>query len=343
MKKVKQTSLLLVLALVVSGCTQAAENTESPADSEAITILDEAIREVQTKERFALTMRLDQDLSHNEGQDSEQFAMTSEGKVELEPLAVEQMIESGDDDEPTRLQTILTPEGYYVYDHTFDEGWRQYPQDEIPALTETLSDYQVNPAAQLERLKAAVGGSLTVNEEGGVRILSYQGSGDDRETTALMEDLLDSTLNGAQLPQEVKDSVVIDSLEYRIALDAQTGLPVEIEAASVFSIAFEADYPVDIDQTFAVSYRDWDATEPVSVPEEAVDAPEIEMPSAEELEEWEEMERQLQEELDRLRQEEESGTAPENEVPVDPETETDTDIGNPEEEPEAAAGGAPAL
>ncbi|WP_020619452.1 DUF6612 family protein [Paenibacillus daejeonensis] len=325
--------LLLVLVLVIAGCSQSEENAEGAPDSEAVTILDQAIRQAQAKERFAMTMKLGQNLSHNEGQSSEQFSMTSEGKVELEPLAVEQMIESGEGESPTQIETILTPDGYYVYDHTFDEGWRQYPQDEIATVTETLSDYQVNPVAQLERIKETVGGSLTVSEEDGMQILSYEGNGGDRESTALMNDLLDSTLNGSQLPQEVRDSVETEMLQYRIVMDGETGLPVEIWSQSTFSIAFEAGYPVDIDQTFEVSYRDWDATEPVTVPEEALNAPEIEMPSAEELEEWEEMERQLQEELERLREEEENGTAPENDASEAPEAETGVEQ-EPQEEPQ---------
>ncbi|GBF74575.1 hypothetical protein PA598K_02930 [Paenibacillus sp. 598K] len=299
--------MLLLLVLAISGCTQGKNEPESVTDSETIARLDEAIRQTDAKSRFALTMKLDQSLTQSGSEDSEQYAMRSEGQVELEPLAVTQMIESGGDEEPSKLETILTPDGYYVYDHSFDEGWRQYPQDEISTLTETLSDYQVNPAAQLQRIRDTVGDRLTVSEQDGQRILTYEGGAEDSATSALMSDLLDSTLGGGQLPAEVLHSVEPETVQYRIVLDAESGLPVEIWSQSRFAIAFEPGSPMTIDQTFEVAYDRWDATEPVAVPEEAVDAPEIDMPSAEELQQWEEMERQLQEELDRLQQEDESG------------------------------------
>ncbi|CAI6081797.1 hypothetical protein COHCIP112018_03430 [Cohnella sp. JJ-181] len=223
--------------------------------------------------RYAFTLRLVQELSGGAAAASA-FEVKNAGKVERSPLKLDQTVESVQDGEKSSLRAILVPDAYYVYDPSFEE-WGKLSSDQAADIARTLSDYQTDPSAALASA-LSLGQGLAHGREGERDVVRYEGTGP--EALAFLKLILKGTLDLESLDDEVQRSIALKSLSVRFALDAGTHLPLAYRIESDMTIAYEPGSPSELHQVFEGTYAKHDATEAISVPAAALEAPELDPP-----------------------------------------------------------------
>lgn len=223
--------------------------------------------------RYAFTLHLVQKLSGGAASASV-FEVTNAGKAERSPLKVDQTIDSVQDGDKSTLRAILVPDGYYVYDPSFEE-WGKLPKEQAADIARTLSDYQTDPARAMASA-AALGAGLSSANEGGRDIVRYEGTGP--EALAFLKHILEGTLDLGSLDAEVRDSIKLKKLTASFTLDGTSHLPLAYRVESDMTIDYEKGSPSDLNQIFEGTYGKHDATEAITVPKAALDAPELDPP-----------------------------------------------------------------
>ncbi|EFM09110.1 hypothetical protein PaecuDRAFT_4113 [Paenibacillus curdlanolyticus YK9] len=264
----------------------ASKAEESVAASEAAAIREELAQSAQAASNpagWAITLKLDQQLDEN-GQPSK-MNMTSEGPVRREPLQLKQTIISEYGGETSKMETILTPDGYYMHDMTSDD-WTRMAKSVIPQVKETLSDYQIMPSEPIERLATASEKlQRTTTADGGQIQYVYTGDGKDAGARALIDDILRGTFGGSAMTQEVVDSIAVEQFEYKQSIDAQTKLPAKVGLKLELTIELQAGHRSKLSETLDVSYSKWNESTAITVPDSAKQAEEVTPPTPEQLEE----------------------------------------------------------
>jgi hypothetical protein len=252
--------LLIFLLVILAGCAKPLE---------ADRLFGESLEVMKGVDRYAIRMQLNQALVHEGTQ--EKLKVNSEGTVSLDPLMMEQTVRSDYDGDVTEMKTILAPDAYYIHDTTIGI-WNKLPKSEIASVRGALSDFQVDPHGQMERMRKFAD-SFKVEKNGGQTVLTLTEK--DNGAKELLNDILKSTLNGGQLSKEANDSIAIGQLNYKATLDAKTNELIRLDVVSDMKIEFEPGVPMSVNQTLAVNYGEFNSAAKVAIPQEAKDAPEI--------------------------------------------------------------------
>ncbi|MBD3920737.1 hypothetical protein H8B09_18370 [Paenibacillus sp. PR3] len=234
--------------------------------------LEQAAEAAAKPATWTITMKLSQNL------DEETMNMTTTGDVVREPLQMKQSIQSEYEGEKSKMETILTPDGYYMHDLATDD-WTKMAASAIPQVKQTLSDYQVKPSEPLKRLEVSSAQLKGSTNTAGQLQYDYTGDGTDAGAKAIIDDVLRGTFGGGTMTKEVADTIKVNSFTYQLTTDATTKLPMDVKMAMVLSIEFEKGHPTTLNQTLDITYSGWDGGQTVTVPEAAKKAEEITPPT----------------------------------------------------------------
>lgn len=239
----------------------------SPERSEAVTALKQAESAAKGLKNYDFKMDLTQHLTGESADSNSNVTVNSNGRVETSPLKLDQQVKSVIDEDTYDLRAILTPDAYYMYDKDL-EGWSRTTKSDTAEMVKTLSDFQVDPDQALLDVQALGDGLRLEGDK-----ITFEGNG--AEAKAFLEKVLESTLGLSGLEQQVQDSIKLGSLKVEINLDPVKHWPTSYRIDSTMTIEYEAGKPSTLKQTLSGTYSKPNAAEPVVVPAEAKDAPEI--------------------------------------------------------------------
>ncbi|MCM3747624.1 hypothetical protein M3223_09665 [Paenibacillus pasadenensis] len=250
----------------------AVEQSRNTADDPgAKGALNAGIQAVKDTSSLELTMALKQDITVD-GETSS-MTMKNSGSVVLEPLAVKQKTENDYMGEKSAVDSYLTSDGYYMYDPAA-KAWSRMLADEVPKIKATLSDFQIAPAKELERIMPYAESFRSSLSDGSL-VLDYKGSGSDKAADALVRNLLRSTMGIDDMEARVRDSIKVSKLDYRLVFEEKTGMLKQLVADAEMTIEYDPGNPSTLKQSLTIDYSKWNEAEPVIVPEEAKNAPEV--------------------------------------------------------------------
>jgi len=204
--------------------------------------------------------------------------MTTTGPVEREPLRMKQTIQTKFETENSKLETYLTPDGYYMHDLTTGD-WMRMAEDIVPQVKETLSDYQIRPSEPIRRLAAAADKLKREQKTDGYEEYVYNGDGKDEGARAIIDDVLRGTFGGGAMTKEVAASIQVRQFAYRLTVDSATKLPSGVHLTMAISIAFTPDERSTLNETLDIAYNGWNGKPGIEVPEEAKKAESITPPN----------------------------------------------------------------
>jgi hypothetical protein len=267
-------SLLLLPGCAAAGSSQAASSPAVPASpaaavSPALQLLAEARQAATGLNRYALNMQLTQDLNGGDETSGSNVRMSNVGRVERQPLKLDQTIQSDMDGDVSSLRTILVPNAYYMYDPELSE-WSRLTPEETKNISATLSEFQVDlhqAFLSVEKL----GAGLTIDRSGKTDLLRYTGNG--AEATAFLNRVLASTLGLSGMDEQVRKSISVQSLKLTMSFDKATHWPASFRIESIMTIEFEPGKPSTVTQTFSGTYSKYNETAGIEVPKEALEAP----------------------------------------------------------------------
>lgn len=266
--------LLLAGLLAIAGCGHTGAErlkTAAVSGSSPEQLLEQAIAAVEASDSFALTVKLRQELHADEG--DERFDLRSEGRVALQPLRIDQTVTAGTGGDQSSWRTLLDGEHMYVKDLTLGSDWSRLNEEEQSDAASSLSDYQIAPARQLRKLGEAARASMRLIEtKDGFRELVYTSTANSAANRLLLAELLDSTLGAKQMTGEAGSSLQIKKLSWTIRLPGNgqlTTLPLRIATDADFCLDLEAGHAVRLRQQVHADYSQWNAIEPIALPQAA--------------------------------------------------------------------------
>ncbi|SDS95898.1 hypothetical protein SAMN05444162_2702 [Paenibacillaceae bacterium GAS479] len=289
----------IIAMLVVAGCTDSAggeqkqtspgptatagsaqqeKGTDDPGAKKAEDVLKQGIEAVKGAESLQFAMVLKQEMM-TDGETTS-MSMSNDGSVIVEPLTIKQSTVNEYMGEKSMVDSYLTADGYYMYDPS-TKAWSRVLATEVPKVKASLSDLQIAPVKELEKIlpHTAVFSSGT---ESGSQVLEYKGTGSDKAADALVRDLLRSTMGIDDLEASVRDSIKVSSLDYKLIFEGKTDRLKQLVATSQLTIEYDPGNPSTLKQSLTINYSKWNEVAPITVPEEAKNAPEV-MPLDQEL------------------------------------------------------------
>lgn len=274
--------------LIAAGCADTAKEAQtSPQPSSAVgqslnkaddpgakgseEVLRQGIEAVKDIQSLEFAMELKQELTTDS--EAASSSMSNDGSAVLKPLSVKQQTENEYMGEKSAVDSYLTSDGYYMYDPAA-KTWSRMLADEVPKIKATLSDFQIAPAKKLERMLPYAASFRSGLSDGGL-ILEYKGSGSDKAADALVRDLLRSTMGIDDLEARVRDSIKVSKLKYRLVFEGKSGMLKQLVADAELTIEYDPGNPSILKQSLTIDYSKWNEAEPITVPEEAKNAPEV--------------------------------------------------------------------
>ncbi|XID91176.1 DUF6612 family protein [Paenibacillaceae bacterium WGS1546] len=268
--------LLAGALLAVSACArETSPGIETPpgsavtADGSAAEWLAKAVAKAEEMDRYAFVLQMDQKLSATNDNEHSDVRIDMQGRVEREPFKLDQTIDSAIDEEKSTVRAILTHEAYYMYLPEFEE-WSKLSREVAEENLATLSDLQANPERAIGRI-AELGAGLRAEREGSAVVVRYEGAGE--QAKPFVADLLRSTLGIPEGESDIANSLEVDSLSVYFKMDAERDWPLAYRLESDLVIELEPGLKTNIRQTVSGTYAKPNETEPIVVPEEALNAP----------------------------------------------------------------------
>ncbi|PWW08441.1 hypothetical protein DFQ01_101163 [Paenibacillus cellulosilyticus] len=280
------TAVITLLMTIACSSGKTEETTVSGDASKLKQQLEQSAEAAAKSKTWSIEMKLGQKLGE------ETMDMTTSGPVVREPLQMKQSIESEYEGEKSKMETILTSDGYYMHDLTSGD-WTRMTASVIPQVKETLSDYQVNPSEPIKQLEQSSDKLKSSTNSAGQLQYDYSGDGTDAGAKAIIDDVLRGTFGGGTMTEEVADTIKVNSFTYQLVTDATSKLPMSVSMAMVLSIEFEKGEPVTLNQTLDIKYSDWEGGQTVTVPEEAKKAEEVTPPTQDLIDELERLQDEM--------------------------------------------------
>ncbi|WP_127531937.1 DUF6612 family protein [Paenibacillus kobensis] len=247
--------------VLLAGCSSG-----EPKGSTLQQQLEQSAEAASKPAAWTIEMKLAQQLE--EGGKLTKLDMTTTGPIEREPLRMKQTIQTAFETENSKLETYLTPDGYYMHDLTTDD-WMKMAEDVLPQVKETLSDYQIRPSEPVSRLAKASDKVQAEQKQDGHTEYIYSGDGKDEGARAIIDDVLRGTFGGGAMTKDVAASIQVEKFEYQLAVDSATQLPSEVHMTMAISIAFTPNVRSTLNETLDIKYSGWNETPTIEVPEAA--------------------------------------------------------------------------
>ncbi|QJD85324.1 DUF6612 family protein [Cohnella herbarum] len=231
--------------------------------------IEKAIAGAQSMTKYGFELQMHQKLTGTEGgKGVSNVRIDMQGRVERNPLKLDQTIVSDIDSDKTTLRSVVVPDAYYMYLPEYEE-WSKLSKDVAAENIATLSDYQVNPERALTNFRG-LRGALTAEQDGGAVILRYEGTG--QEAKIFLAGLLESTLGVTGEQSDIMDSLAVHKLKVIVTMDAGRHWPLSYRIESNMTIELEPGKKTGVDQTLAGTYSKHNVSAPITVPKEAEQA-----------------------------------------------------------------------
>lgn len=243
-------------------------STASGAASEetAKTWIDKAVAGARAMTKYGFELQLSQKITGGNGETGQsEVEIDMQGRVERNPLKLDQTIVSDIDGEKSTLRSVVVPDAYYMYLPEYEE-WSKLSKDVAAENVATLSDYQVNPERALEDI-GGLGDALNAERSGETVTLRYEGTGS--EAKVFLAGLLESTLGVTGEQADILDSLAVQKLKAIVILDAGKHWPMSYRIESDMTIELEPGKKTVVNQTLAGTYSKHNASAAVVVPKEA--------------------------------------------------------------------------
>ncbi|MFC6653238.1 DUF6612 family protein [Paenibacillus rhizoplanae] len=224
---------------------------------------------------FAMDSQVKQKLVMKQGdQNTEQATdMTIKSQFTKDPLQMHQEIEmklAGQGDQ--KMEQYVTADGFY----SMTNGqWMKMPSSMSEQVV-TAMKQSASPEKQLEQFKA-ISEKTKVTEDGDNYMLEAEVSGDD------VKELAKTYMNqgGSSDPQmaAMMEQMNIKSMNIAYAVDKKTYFPTRTDVTMVMDMT-SGDQTVSIDMKMNATISDHNKVDEIKIPQEALDAKEVEMPAA---------------------------------------------------------------
>lgn len=257
MKGVYGAILLFTVCLV--GCSN--QEPSNPAR----TWLSQAQAAAKQMAPYSFEMQLTQKLSGMPEVGDSNVEVRMQGRVEHNPLKLDQAIKSNIDGEESTLRSVVVPNAYYMYLPEFEE-WSKLSKDVAAQNLETFSDFQVNPEQAFKDLQQ-LGDEWETEQSGQVVTIRYDGSG--TETAGYVTGLLESTLGLTGEQSDILKSLAVQKLNIVVTMDAERHWPLTYRIESDMTIELEPGQKSVVNQTLSGTYSEHKAAAAVAVPKEA--------------------------------------------------------------------------
>ncbi|SDJ01914.1 DUF6612 family protein [Natribacillus halophilus] len=265
--------------------TEEADATEEEMDAEEV--LSESMEAMDQLNSYSAEMDMDQTISV----DGEEMPMdmTMNMDVVLDPMSFSQTMITPDPmtEEEMEIEQYMDEDGtIYMLDPEMDE-WIMMDGSDLGL--ENIEDLEMSPQEQLEMMETFAS-DLNMEEEEDRYALSIEGFGDE-----FMELIQEFAAMGDPQMQEEMDQFLgqmdINALDYVIYIDKETFYQDEIEMNMELEME-EGGQSMEMSQKMQGTFSDFDETDEIDIPEEAID----EAIDIEDLEE--EMEEPAEDDLD---------------------------------------------
>jgi hypothetical protein len=247
----------------------------SPSESPAEALLKQAHLAANGLKKYTFELNLTQKLTGQSQDSNSTVTVKMNGRAELGPLKLDQVVNSDVDGEVYAMRAILVPDAYYMYDMDFEE-WSKTSKEQTADLVKTLSDFQVNPIKALEGIQS-LGSGLKADRTEKSDKITYEGNGP--EAKVFLENVLESTLDLSGMDPKVRQSIKLGTLKVDLTLDPARHWPRSYQIESVMTVEYEAGKTSTLVQTMAGTYGKHNESDPVAVPEAAKNAPELDPPA----------------------------------------------------------------
>jgi len=244
----------------------ATETADERSADEWLIMAQNAAREMG---KYAFELQMNQKLGEEGKEGRSDVRVDMLGRVERNPLKLDQTIRSVIDKEQSTVRSIVTPEAYYMYLPEYEE-WSKLSKESAAENAATLSDFQVRPELAVQRIQQ-LGRSLTAESNGSLVTVRYDGDGP--EASAFAAGLLRSTLGIADPEADVAERVKIGKMTVIFTMDAEKHWPLTYRIESDLTVELNKGEQTPISQTMAGTYSKPNATAPIVVPKEALNAP----------------------------------------------------------------------
>ncbi|KIL36628.1 hypothetical protein SD71_06325 [Cohnella kolymensis] len=272
-RRIVLLAFLLSAAIGISGCSSetpeaGAPSQVKPADNPAAALLTEAQAATRTMKKYGFQLQMTQKVTGATEADNAYFKVDMVGRVERDPLKLDQTIKNDDNGEVSTLRSLIVPGAYYMYMQDFEE-WSKLSKTDAEDNIKTLSDFQVNPEKALKDIQS-LGNSLKDEKTGQAVTVKYDGAGP--EGKAYLEGVLESAMGLSSFDKSVRDTLDIQQLNVSVTLDAVKHWPLSYRIESTMTLEFEPGKKSSIHQTIAGTYSKHNASAAVTVPKEAKEA-----------------------------------------------------------------------
>ena len=274
-RKTAAAIAISALALLLASCAGKKEAEPIPPATAAKGApaaeqwLEQAAGAAATMKKYAFELQMSQDLGPAGETKGSYVRVEMQGKAEREPLKLDQTIVSVIDGEESTLRTIVTPEAYFMYLPEYEE-WSRLSKAVAEENAETLSDFQINPEKAIERIRG-LGESLSAERSGNAVVVRYEGNGP--EAKAFMAGLLKSTLGLTDSEEVIANELEVKRLKVDYHIDADRHWPLSYRIETELTVDLEPGRRTPVRQTVAGTYSKPNATQPIVVPPEALEAP----------------------------------------------------------------------
>lgn len=173
------------------------------------------------------------------------------------------------------LESYMTADGFFMKDSA-SNAWTKFPASMTDQIMQGVDQQSLDPSAQLEQL-IDYADKFAVEEKDGVYVFTLTAKGE--AFSELIAKQLDEQMN-EQLA--MLGSIGINSIEYVIEVEKGSNKLLKMDVISDMSMeGSEAAPAMNIISDIKTTYSNHNAVEAIVVPQEALDAPELDMSALE--------------------------------------------------------------
>ena len=207
-----------------------------------------------------------------QGDNAQDTDMTTKSEFVKEPLTMHQEVQMKTAQGDQKIEQYVTQDGFYSQ---MNGEWMKMPAS-MGEQVLTAMQQSASPEKQLEQFKALTE-KTKITEEGDSYLLSAEVSGDD--VKELAKTYMNQTGSSDQQMAAMMDQMNIKSMNIAYAVDKKTYFPTRTDVTMVMDMT-NGDQTISIDMDMKATISDHNKVEEIKVPQEALDAKEVEMPAA---------------------------------------------------------------
>lgn len=207
-----------------------------------------------------------------QGDNAQDTDMTTKSEFVKEPLTMHQEVQMKTAQGDQKIEQYVTKDGFYSQ---MNGQWMKMPAT-MGEQVLTAMQQSANPEKQMEQFKALTD-KTKITEEGDSYLLSAEVSGDD--VKELAKTYMNQTGSSDQQMAAMMEQMNIKSMNIAYAVDKKTYFPTRTDVTMVMDMT-SGDQTISIDMDMKATISDHNKVDEIKVPQEALDAKEVEMPAA---------------------------------------------------------------